>query len=463
MGDIHRFGGSTRHDLILATIVATATSLLFVIVYGGCSWITSLRDDVGTLVFGWEDMIPFVPAMIIPYMSIDLFFVGGPFVCADRAERLLLAKRMSFAILVAGAFFLAMPLRFAFTRSVPNDWTGPIFSFLHGFDRPYNLFPSLHITLRTILAETFARHTRGPLLWLTHIWFSLIGFSTILAYQHHVIDIVGGFILAFICFAFIRQPARVDPSSTNDRIGIYYGAGAMALTLGAVAGGGWWILLLWPAVAVALSSAAYFGLVAPVFHKQAGRLPWSTRCLMLPVLLGHALSLRYYRRQTDPWNEIVPGLWMGRVLDRQEAADAVQQGVKAVLDLNSEFSENQVFLSKNYLNLEILDLTAPTMEQVSEAAGFIQAESRTGIVYVHCKIGYSRSAAVVGSFLYLTGRVNDADEAVDYLRRKRPSLVVRPEAYEAIRKVVASGTRPVSPGQEPLPLQQGPLPAAENL
>ena len=28
-------------------------------------------------------------------------------------------------------------------------------------DKPYNLCPSLHIALRTILAVTYARHTRG--------------------------------------------------------------------------------------------------------------------------------------------------------------------------------------------------------------------------------------------------------------------------------------------------------------
>src|SRR5437016_47649 len=61
-------------------------SLLFLIVYGWCNWITSQRDDVGTLYFGWERFIPFVPWMIVPYLSIDLFFVTAPFLCRDERE-----------------------------------------------------------------------------------------------------------------------------------------------------------------------------------------------------------------------------------------------------------------------------------------------------------------------------------------------------------------------------------------
>ena len=36
-------------------------SLLFLIVYGGTNYLTSLRSDVGTWVYEWEKWIPFVP------------------------------------------------------------------------------------------------------------------------------------------------------------------------------------------------------------------------------------------------------------------------------------------------------------------------------------------------------------------------------------------------------------------
>jgi membrane-associated phospholipid phosphatase len=196
-----------------AATTAAALSLLFMVVYGGCTWITAQRSDVGTWYYSWESFIPFVPLMIIPYMSINLFFVCGPFLCQSRNELRVLAQRITFAILVAGACFLLIPLRFSAARPQPSDWTGAIFGFLYTFDQPYNLFPSRHIAFRTILAALYAKHTKGVIRLASHAWFILIGFSTLLTYQHHFVDIVGGFVLATICFYLFREendPCQVE-------------------------------------------------------------------------------------------------------------------------------------------------------------------------------------------------------------------------------------------------------------
>jgi membrane-associated phospholipid phosphatase len=180
-------------------------SLLFTVVYGGCSWITAHRSDVGTWSFSWERFIPFVPLMIIPYMSINVFFVCGPFLCKSCNELRVLTQRITFAILIADACFLLIPLRFSGVRQQPCGWMGVIFKFLYFFDQPNNLFPSLHIAFRTILANHYAKHTKGIVRLASHAWFILIGFSTLLTYQHHFVDIVGGFVLAAICFYLFRE------------------------------------------------------------------------------------------------------------------------------------------------------------------------------------------------------------------------------------------------------------------
>ena len=136
-------------------------SVLFVVVYGWCNWITAQRHDVGTLYFEWERFIPFVPLMIVPYLSIDLFFVAAPFLCRSERELATFSKRIVAAIVVAGICFLLFPLRFAFERPHASGWLGAVFDWFRGMDQPYNLLPSLHIALRTILAQHYARHTRG--------------------------------------------------------------------------------------------------------------------------------------------------------------------------------------------------------------------------------------------------------------------------------------------------------------
>lgn len=433
MGHIHRVRSAARSEVMRSAAASAALSLLFIVVYGGCSWVTAQRTDVGILFFEWERHIPFIPAMIVPYMSIDLFFVGAPFLCADREERRLLSLRISFAILAAGAFFLLMPFKFAFPRPVPDGWTGSIFRFLHGFDRPYNLFPSLHIALRTILADTYARHTKGVLRWTLHVWFSLIGFSTVLTYQHHVLDVVGGFALATLCFYLFRVPSEHEVA-TNRRIGIYYFAGAGLTLWLAILLWPWGALFLWSAISLGISGAAYFGIIPQVYRKEKGLLPLSTQILLAPVLLGHYVSLLYYKRQARSWDEIIPGVWLGRKLREAEAAHAIRQGVAAVLDVTAEFSEAAPFLSSRYRNIPVLDLTAPSQAQLTIAADFIRTERERGIVYVHCKIGYSRSAAVVGAYLLSAGIARSAEQAVTLIRKERPSLIVRPEVMSALKQ-----------------------------
>ncbi|HEY6069755.1 MAG TPA: hypothetical protein VIU85_00170, partial [Chthoniobacterales bacterium] len=144
-----------------ALAVSVALSILFLIVYGGCNWITARRANVGAFYFEWERAIPFVPFFILPYMSIDLFFVAAPFLCRTKSELSIFAKRITMAIVVAGICFLLFPLRFAFARPHAAGWLGAIFDWFRGMDAPYNLLPSLHAALMLILLEVYLSHTRG--------------------------------------------------------------------------------------------------------------------------------------------------------------------------------------------------------------------------------------------------------------------------------------------------------------
>ncbi len=106
MGNIFSISGTPHWRVKLAQAKTTALlSVLFIVVYGGTNWITSQRSDVGLWFFEWERNIPFVPLMILPYMSIDIFFVAAPFLCWDEQERRTFAQRVTIAILIAGFFF----------------------------------------------------------------------------------------------------------------------------------------------------------------------------------------------------------------------------------------------------------------------------------------------------------------------------------------------------------------------
>lgn len=201
---------AVRRSKAVATSIGL--SILFLIVYSGCNWITARRTDVGTVYFEWERQIPFVSFFILPYLSIDLFFIGAPFLCRNECELSIVAKRIGTAIVVAGLCFLLFPLRFAFSRPQTDGWLGILFDWFRGMDLPYNLFPSLHAALMLILADVYLRHTRGLIRGGITVWFILIALSPVLTYQHHLIDIAGGIVLATLCFLLFRSR---DLSSLN--------------------------------------------------------------------------------------------------------------------------------------------------------------------------------------------------------------------------------------------------------
>jgi len=378
-----------------------------------------------------------VPLLIVPYMSIDLFFFGAAFLCRDEREMRVFARRVVFSILVAAAFFLLLPLKLAWPeRPHFGGWFGDFVEksctapFL--MEYPHNLFPALHITLCVILADIYARHTRGVVKVLSFTWFGLIGLSTLLTWQHHLVDIAGGFLLAGVAFCLIREPGPRLSVVPNVRIGCYYAVGTAALLALVPAIWPWGVFLLWPATGLGIVAAGYFGLGPGIFRKTDGCLPLSSRFVFAPILLGHALSLAYYRRRCRAWDELAPGVLIGCRLTEAEADNAVKQGVTAVLDLTAELSEAPRFRALKYRNLAILDLTAPTQDQLHEAIVFIAEEAAKGIVYIHCKIGYSRSAAVAGAYLLASQEAANVKEAVARLRSVRPSIIIRREAMEAL-------------------------------
>ena len=181
----------------------------FFLVYGGCNAINSHRDNVGSFYFAWERSIPFVPLMVIPYMSIDLFFAGSFFLCRTRSELRVHAWRIALAIGISAAGFLLFPLRYGWPRPAVEGWLGSLFAPLNTLDRPYNLCPSLHISLRALLWNVYGRHLRAwpAVRGLCAGWFVLVAASTLLIYQHHVIDLLGGMLVAVFCQRVIREDA----------------------------------------------------------------------------------------------------------------------------------------------------------------------------------------------------------------------------------------------------------------
>lgn len=203
----------TRESFWYRAKVALGTSLLFLVAYGGSNAYTATLPNVPSFFFEWERAIPFVPLLILPYMSIDLFFVAAPFVCRTDREVTTFAKRICFAIVVAVACFLVWPLKFSFERPRTGGLMGAFFDWFRTMDAPFNQFPSLHIALSWLLLDVYLRRGSHPVKAAVVTWFGLIIASTVLTFQHHVIDVAGGAVLGLITVNLFRNEREEAPSA----------------------------------------------------------------------------------------------------------------------------------------------------------------------------------------------------------------------------------------------------------
>jgi membrane-associated phospholipid phosphatase len=416
-------------------------SVLFLIVYGGCNAINASRAHAGHFYLPWELRIPFVPVMVIPYMSIDLFFFFSTFLCDDRFELRVHGKRLILAIAVAGACFLLFPLRAAFVRPEVPGALGVIFRFFWGLDHPYNLAPSLHVALCWLLWRIYSRPTRGVVRAVLGVWFALILVSPVLTHQHHLIDVALGGFLGALCLAiFPDQPRHLlQTTPRTRRIAAGYAAGAVVLTVVAVRLQPGGIVLLWPIFMLGTLAAAYAGLGETIFQKRDGLLSWHSRVFFGPYLLAARISLLLYTRVTRPWDQVVPGLLIGQRLSRAQGQRLTSEMKRiAVLDATAEFSEAPPLRQMNYLNIPILDLTPPQCDQLHDAVRFIRGAIGDGGVFVHCAIGRSRSVCVVAAYLLAEGHAATPEDALNRVRTVRPVAVIREDMLAALQNFAHS-------------------------
>lgn len=393
---------------------------VFIVVYGFCNRLTATRADVGVWMWDWERHIPFIREFIVPYWSLDLFFCGAFFLCRSRAELDLLTKRLVAVVLASGVCFLLFPLQMGLPRPEPAGWTAPLFRALYAGDMPYNLAPSLHISLRSILWVCYGAHLRGGLRRTAKMWFMLIGLSTLLVWQHHVLDVAAGFLMAWAILSVFPEPKQVIQAPRAPRLALLYGLGSLACAALAFL----WAGFAWPAVSLGIVALAYATGRPHLLGKENGALSPAAEWCLLPVLLASKLIQLRWRRSAPAWLELSPGVFFGRRPSRREAARLVAGQALAVLDLTAERSAPAALREQTdcYLNLPLPDLLAPSPQALESALAFIRRHHATRRVLVHCELGLGRSARVAERWLVEAGRHRDETEARAWLRERIPTL-----------------------------------------
>ena len=408
---------------------------LFFASYGFANWLTAQREDVGSLVFAWESAMPLWPWSIVPYWSIDLLYGLSFLLPATRREMDRHALRLLTAQVICVACFLLWPLRFTFERPELDGFFGWMFDVLMGFDKPFNQAPSLHIALLVVIWVMFARHTRGLLLrGLLHGWMALIGLSVLTTWQHHFIDVPTGALAGWLCVWLWpiedRSPLhnlRLAREPQRWRLALRYGLGSAICAALAVNLGGAWLWLLWPCASLLLVALNYALFGAAGFQKHAdGSLSSASTWLLAPYLLGAWINSRLWTRQHPQADQVVEGIWLGRV---PTVAEAIS--FSAVLDLSAELPVR--LPGKTYRNLPLLDLVAPNSEACRQGAELIEQLRQQGPLLVCCALGYSRSATLVAAWLLQSGRADSVEQAIAMIRAARPRIVLGDAQRKALQ------------------------------
>lgn len=184
-----------------------------------------------------------------------------------------------------------------------------------------------------------------------------------------------------------------------------------------VSGPAW--VVAWPALSVGVVGLGYLGVGARVFGKRDdGTIAPANLALLFPyhVVAWLRLRLDALRAREDAWNEVAPGLFLGR---RLTSAEELPPATAAVIDMTAEFRATPGVRDRCvYRTLPTLDTGAPAYASFAELARW--AAAHPGPVYVHCAAGHGRSAALAAAVLVLRGHASDAKEAEAQLQKARP-------------------------------------------
>lgn len=195
---------SLRQRLIALLIC----SVLFLAIYNASGFYASGLEQVSSFVFPFEKYIPFLPWMIIPYMSSGLFFALVFFIVKQKEELNVLFRRMIFITVVSGICFFLFPLKFSFPKpSVDSAFLNFFFRFLNTWDTNFNQAPSLHVSYACVFWSVLSPKLNGYKKIVLDIWIFLMAVSTLTVYQHHLIDVITALVL--VCITFYIFPNQV--------------------------------------------------------------------------------------------------------------------------------------------------------------------------------------------------------------------------------------------------------------
>lgn len=420
--------------------------LVFYSTYGGANYWAAQQALVPEIFWPWERHIPFAAWTIVPYWTLNVFYAAAFFCCHNRAQIHRLLQQLLLAQAIAIACFVLWPLTFTWDKPLTSGFTGRLFTALAGFDQPFNQAPSLHIILTLIIGRFYWYRLPQWLRPLWCAWLLLIAISVLTTYQHHFLDVPTGLLVGVLVLwllpwqhnqpvktaAFRQSPnttqlPQAKATSSHQRWQAVYVAIALLLALAAwcLQDAYWW--LLWPSVACVWLAWVYHRADSAYWQKQAsGRHSIAVTLLALPVTFAYRLNMAYWLRGQAVSAAVTERIHVGSVL----AAPHYQ----AMVDVCAEYPLRHC--PPLCVCIPLLDMVPPDPAALRLAADELHQllQQQPHPVLVACALGYSRSVAVIVTYLLRHGAYNNLQDAIHCVQQARPQLVLSANSLHNIQK-----------------------------
>jgi hypothetical protein len=178
---------------------------IFYSVYGGASLLAKLRRPLVDFYFPWEMRLPFLPSWSLIYLSVPLLMLATPFILRSWRSFTPFVLTLTVETLIAGVFFLAIPLAQAYPPRVADGFFGGVFHLADRLNLDYNKFPSLHIAFAVTAAVVFGRRCGWLGRTLFSLWIAAVLASTMLIHEHQILDLLGGLALGLFGVVVVQR------------------------------------------------------------------------------------------------------------------------------------------------------------------------------------------------------------------------------------------------------------------
>lgn len=159
--------------------------------------LSDMREIRYPLYFTWESKIQFQEWAVPLYFSLDLAVILFPFIFHSFREAFAPVGTLLVQTAIAAIFFVLVPIEPGYINEMATGIWGAYLYDPLGLDNlsQWNHAPSLHVAYVFTIAFAIGKRYGHCLFLLVTIWAIAVSISTMLVHEHHLICVLGGFVL----------------------------------------------------------------------------------------------------------------------------------------------------------------------------------------------------------------------------------------------------------------------------